>query len=231
MKLKKLFPNINQKKIWDAENIFYLKSDITRVSKLLYQYEIYKRIIDLPGDIIECGVFKGASLVRFLTFRENLENCYSRKIFGFDAFGNFPKAINDKKSKKLILPFEKGISKNELDLLLQEKHFKNFELIKGDVRKTLPNFLKKNSELKVSLLHLDMDIYEPIKSILITTFPFLNKGAIVIVGILGNPELYGKEVAFNEFLKTIDKSSISIKKKKFIDNDGKEKEVTYFVKN
>ena len=40
----------------------YLKSDISRIGKLLYHYEIYKKIQNIPGDIIECGVFKGSSL-------------------------------------------------------------------------------------------------------------------------------------------------------------------------
>ena len=72
------FENISENDIWNAENIYHLKTDITRISKLIYHYEIYKKIISLPGDVIECGVFKGVSLTRFLTFREILENNYSR---------------------------------------------------------------------------------------------------------------------------------------------------------
>jgi hypothetical protein len=44
----------------------------------------------LPGNIIECGVFKGASLIRFATFRYILEAPFSRKIIEFDTFGKFP---------------------------------------------------------------------------------------------------------------------------------------------
>ena len=115
MKSKKTFKNIKQNEIWDAENIFYLKTDVTRIPKLIYHYEIYKKISNLPGDVIECGVFKGISLTRFLTFRENLENSYSRKIFGFDVFGKFPKAKNDKKTQQAILPLGDGITKDELN--------------------------------------------------------------------------------------------------------------------
>ena len=74
----------------NAENIYHLKSDISRIGKLLYHYEIYKKIQNIPGDIIECGVFKGSSLVRFLTFRSILENNF-RKIIGFDILENFQK--------------------------------------------------------------------------------------------------------------------------------------------
>ena len=61
-----IFSKISRQDVWNAENIYHLKSDISRIGKLLYHYEIYKKIQNIPGDIIECGVFKGSSLVRFL---------------------------------------------------------------------------------------------------------------------------------------------------------------------
>ena len=95
------FKKIKSSSIWDAENIYHLKTDISRISKLIYHYEIYKKIQNIPGDIIECGVFKGVSLTRFLTYRSILENNFSRKIIGFDAFGKFPK--QKKKVIKILL--------------------------------------------------------------------------------------------------------------------------------
>ena len=44
----------------------------------------------LPGHIVERGVYKGASFLRFATFREILENPHARKAVGFDTFGRFP---------------------------------------------------------------------------------------------------------------------------------------------
>ena len=79
----------NKTDVWDAENIWFLKSNISRIGKLLSQYEIYKKIIDLPGCIIECGVFKGSSAARLLSFRKILENDFSREFYGFDTFKNF----------------------------------------------------------------------------------------------------------------------------------------------
>jgi len=199
MKSRKTFKNIKLQEIWDSENIFYLKTDVTRISKLIYHYEIYKKISNLPGDVIECGVFKGVSLIRFLTFRENLENNYSRKIYGFDAFGKFPKAKNDKKTNKLIVPFGNGISKDELEEILKKKNFKNFELIKGDIRKTLPEFIKKKSELKISLLHLDMDIYEPTKFALTKLFNKVVRGGMILIDDYN--AVPGATKAIDEFLK------------------------------
>lgn len=78
--------------IWDAENAFYLYSSPNRIDKILSQFEIYRRILDKPGAIVECGVYKGASLMRLATFRRLLENDNARKIYGLDAFGMFPRS-------------------------------------------------------------------------------------------------------------------------------------------
>ena len=61
-----------------------------KTSEMLAHYELYKSIVNLSGHIFEWGVLKEASLIRFCTYREILENPYSRKVIGFDAFGKFP---------------------------------------------------------------------------------------------------------------------------------------------
>jgi hypothetical protein len=78
------------RKSWEYENGFYLTSPSSRIAKSIAHYELYKKITGLPGEVVECGVFKGASLIRFATFREMTESQFSRKIIGFDAFGKFP---------------------------------------------------------------------------------------------------------------------------------------------
>ncbi len=52
-------------KAFEYENNFYLSCDNTRLSKILAHYELFKMARELPGAIVECGVFKGTSLVRF----------------------------------------------------------------------------------------------------------------------------------------------------------------------
>tara|TARA_B100001059_G_C17836721_1_gene588655 strand:+ start:112 stop:786 length:675 start_codon:yes stop_codon:yes gene_type:complete len=196
------FGKITKQDIWNAENIYHLKSDISRIGKLLYHYEIYKMIKNIPGDIVECGVFKGASLVRFLTFRAILENNFSRKILGFDIFGKFPleKRKND---KNFILNFEKntgnGISINELCDIFKEKKFDNFELIKGDVKVTIPKFLKRNPETKIALLHLDLDVYKPTKLALEKFIKHMSPRGIILIDDYSLA--HGSTKAIDEFLK------------------------------
>src|SRR5665213_730079 len=75
---------------FEHENDFYLSCDPTRIGKFIAGYELYKMALNLPGHIVECGVFKGTSLSRFAMFRSLLGNAYTARIIAFDTFGKFP---------------------------------------------------------------------------------------------------------------------------------------------
>lgn len=192
-------------KCWDYENGFYLTSPVSRIAKSLAHYEIYKKIINLPGHIVECGVFKGASLIRLATFRSMYENESSRKIIGFDAFGLFPRSKVEKESEdnKFIDHFESvggdGIPKEELEKVFKYKGIANVELIKGDILKTLPEYTSKHPELKISLLHIDVDVYEPTKVILNELFDKVVKGGVIMLDDYGT--VAGETMAVDEFIK------------------------------
>ncbi len=171
---------------WDIENSFYLNSSNDRIGKFLSHYEIYKDIVNLPGDILELGVFKGASMVRWCTFRNLLECQGARKIYGFDAFSSFPVGqCFGKESLEFAKDHDDssglGISKEDLEAILSKKNIGNVKLFKGDVFDTLPGFLEANPYLKLSLLHLDMDIYEPTDFALKLLWDRLVPGGVMVV--------------------------------------------------
>ena len=187
---------------WDYENGFYLTSPVNRMGKQLAQYELYKKIVNIPGEVLEFGVYKGASIIRFATYRELLENTYSRKIIGFDIFGEFPKTDNDD-DNKFIQRFEEqggnGISKEALEDFIKHKNINNIELIKGNVFDTLDEFLEKNKQIKISLLHLDLDVYKPTKFILEKLYERMVPGGIIVFDDYGTVK--GATDAIDEFLK------------------------------
>lgn len=190
--------NLNNK--WNYENGFYLTSDITRIAKLINHYELYKKIVNLPGDVLEFGVFKGASLIRIATFRNLLENDFSRKIVGFDIFGKFP-LVDDELDNSFIKEFENeagdGIKIKELKKFIQTKNFQNIKLIKGDINETLSSFLEENPHLKISLLHLDVDVYKPTKHILENLYSRVVKGGVIIFDDYN--AVHGVTTAIDEF--------------------------------
>lgn len=65
--------------------------------------------------------------------------------------------------------------------------------------KTLPIFLKKQKNLKISFLHLDLDVYEPTKFVLNTLFKKISKNGLVLIDDYG--KIKGATNATDEFLK------------------------------
>lgn len=190
-------------KTFDYENNFYLSCETTRMSKVLAHYELYKMTLDIPGAIVECGVLKGCSFVRFAAFRDIFENSYSRKLIGFDTFGPFPET-NFEADKKLrqrhVDICGEGISKEQLIEVLEHKGTaKNVELVEGDVTQTLPQYVKEHPEFKISLLNLDVDIYEPSKVILQELYPRVVKGGVIILDDYGT--FPGETTAVDDYFK------------------------------
>jgi hypothetical protein len=177
-------------KAFEYENNFYLSCDNTRISKVLAHYELFKMTQSLPGAIVECGIFKGASFVRFGAFRNLFGNSYSKKLIGFDIFGKFPESeySDDQKYREGFINETGGgvsISVDQLHEVLNRKKIENVELVKGDVNKTIPAYLKGNAHLKISLLNMDTDVYEPAVTILEQLYPRIVRGGILIVDDYG----------------------------------------------
>jgi len=182
MKIK----GISEKNVWDYENGFYWFSNTSRLNKLLCHYELYKMILHVPGDIFECGVFKGTSFIRFCQFRDAIENQYTRKIVGFDVFGKFPRdKIETDSDLEFIEKLEStegtGVTLQELDSILQNKGYKNYRLIQGNVFDTLEKYLEEKPESRLALLHLDMDVAEPTEYVLNKLFKRVVKGGIIVI--------------------------------------------------
>lgn len=171
--------------VYEAENAFYLGSHPSRIAKLLAHYELYRMITNLPGAVIEAGVYKGASLMRFAAFRAILENDYSRPVIGFDAFGSFPRTeISGEDDLSFIDRFENaggpGIAKETLSALVEKKGYANLELHAGDLFETLPAYLRQYPATKVAFLHLDLDVYEPTAFVLEALAPHMVRGGLVV---------------------------------------------------
>lgn len=197
----------DEKNAFDYENGFILTCENYRLGNMISHYELYKKIIHLPGDVIELGVFKGSSLIQFATFRELLENVNSRKIIGFDIFGEFPNDLSIESDKAFANNWNQNFqndipSKQDIYNSLKLKKIENIELIQGDIMKTLDEYISSNPHTKIALLHIDVDVYEPAKLALELLFDRVVKNGVIILDDYGAIE--GETVAVDEFIKSKD---------------------------
>lgn len=194
-------------KEFDYENGFYLTSQPYRIGNILAHYELYKKITELPGDVIELGVFKGGSLIQLCTFRELLENENSRKIVGFDVFGDFPGTEKIESDTAFVKNWNESfngefLEKEDIELSLSHKKFENVELVKGNILETVDEYLKKYPHTRIALLHIDTDVYEPAMYGLEKLFDRVVKGGVVVLDDYATIE--GETVAVDEFFKERD---------------------------
>jgi hypothetical protein len=205
----------NLDKRFEYENGFYATADPSRFSKFISHLEFFQRTSEIRGEIVEFGIFKGNSFFRWIKFRDLLEQASSRKIIGFDIFGDFPEANykEDKLKRDAFVNETKGgksISYEEINELLDSQNLnKNVEIIKGDILKTLDNYILDNPHLKISLLHIDVDLYEPTKIILEKLYTKVVKGGIIIL------DDYGAFAGTNKAVDDFFQNKVEIKKLSF----------------
>ena len=179
------------------------------LSRLLFFYEIYKKLRYSHGSIIEFGVRWGQTLSLLSALRGILEPFNRhRSIIGFDTFEGF-KGVRKKdgassgcKEGSFAVPpgYERAL---ENILACQEalnplSHIKRFELIKGDAKKTVPAYFKKNPQTLVSMAIFDFDLYQPTKAALKAVKPHLAKGSILVFDELNDSYFPGETAALRE---------------------------------
>jgi len=195
---------------WPA---YVLRRDVPR---FLAHYELFKKVIDLPGCIVELGVYKGAS---FFTWANLLETfCTAdryRKVFGFDHFEglkecDFSDSDGAQDSSVQKSPAGYKATANEVHTLVQLHNADNLlpgtercRIIEGDIEDTLPRFLEDNPGLKISLLHFDVDLYKPTKFALKLLYPLVVTGGVVCFDEYGLIPWQGETKAVDEFFSNV----------------------------
>jgi hypothetical protein len=188
---------------------FALYTPINSLQSFLAKYELMKMIQDIPGAVVEMGVCSGNGLLSVLHCHNILQPTYKyREFYGFDTFEGFPEVHKNDISD---IKWEKGDFANDsYDNLLSLISVHNnycyapppVRLVKGDVNKTLPKLLEENKHIIVSLLYLDLDIYEPTKTALHYLLPKMAKGSIVAFDELNWKSFPGETIAALEELGT-----------------------------
>ncbi len=172
---------------------FLAQAGLDRLQKILARYELMKMVTEVPGDIVECGVFKGSGIYTLSKIAKLLTPHTGRKIIGFDFFGEKRNTSFKRTADKEVLDFhDKNLADEDRIVQNLAKHnIKNVELVAGDVTKTTKEYAQKNLGFRIALLYLDVDNYEGTLGILKNLYPLVTPGGIVVFdeyGIRGHGE-------------------------------------------
>tara|TARA_X000000368_G_C22783688_1_gene602688 strand:+ start:81 stop:731 length:651 start_codon:yes stop_codon:yes gene_type:complete len=203
--------------IFKAYNDLIESNNLDRLQKIFTRYDFFKKTINVPGDIVECGVFKGTGQIYWLKLLRIYDEYSMKKVVGFDTFQSFPKSIlkyEKKQAKKFLKESSyKGVSLKDINNKIKKIGLeKRSELVKGDIIKTSSNYVKKNKGFRISLLNLDLDTYEGTKAALENFYPLVSKNGIIIFDEYGKRG-WGETDAVDEFFRN--KKNIKIQSIKF----------------
>ncbi len=185
--------------------------DRPSLGRVLQMHSLYQKILGKPGVIMEFGVRWGQNMALFTTLRNIYEpHNYGRKVVGFDTFSGLA-GVQDADGKAGVAhdgaySVSQGYETHLESVLLAHEqlsprpHLRRFELVKGDVRETLPDYLARLPETLVALAYFDLDIYEPTKACLEALRPHLFRGSVLAFDELGLAEFPGETRAVREVL-------------------------------
>lgn len=180
------------------------------LTKFLTRQEVFLKQLEVNGSILELGVARGVSLMTWYHLSSIYEPTnYLREIIGFDTFEGFPEITErdtqgtnvSEHTKAGGFKVEEGMAEDIMGCVEAHDqtrflgHIPKLKLVTGDIMNTLPKYLDENPHLVVSLLHLDVDLYEPTKLALDLLLPRMPKGAVIMFDELNMRQFPGETQA------------------------------------
>ena len=134
-----------------------------------------------------------------------------KKVVGFDNFQGFGE-LDDKdgaaipNQAKSTGAFDSSVFEDALkdaikifdaDRFIPYK--RRIHLVKGNIEETIPQYVKENPGMRISLLHFDADLYRPTLIGLQNLWPIVVPGGVVLFDEYGIPPWEGESRAVDEF--------------------------------
>uniref|UniRef100_A0A6C0DSN6 Macrocin O-methyltransferase n=1 Tax=viral metagenome TaxID=1070528 RepID=A0A6C0DSN6_9ZZZZ len=199
-----------EQSLYDAFNTLMFDNNNMVIQKLITKISIYNNVKHLYGDILEFGVFKGASLALWLQLKKMYEPNSSTKIIGFDFFNcaDTLSSLNDNSQNEILMKqVLSRVNSNDLDINNIKKKCDNILenstiLIKGDASLTSKEFSVNSPGSRIKLLYLDVDVAEPTYNIMHNLWDKLVIGGQMVLDEYGHHK-WDESNGADKFLKEI----------------------------
>jgi O-methyltransferase len=152
-------------------------------------YTLLRQAISVPGDIWECGVYKGGTAAMMAAMLNHYAP--AKRLYLFDTFEGMP----DTDAKK---DWHKAGDFSDTSLEMVSAYVgreKQCVFRKGFI----PDTFKGLEASTVAFAHIDVDIYKSIKDCLDFIWPRLSVGGFIIFDDYGFPTCPGARLAVDEF--------------------------------
>jgi hypothetical protein len=184
------------------------------MTRLLADYDLFRMIVDLPGSIVELGVYLGAGIFTWSKLLETfVPGDRSRRVYGFESGQGYaqlapedgtPQPWIDKVVGRKVPPanyLARMAELTNLDNILPGAE--RCRVVTGNIEETVPEFARANQGTRLSLLYCDVNLYQPTLTGLRHLYPLVMPGGIVAFNGYGSPPWQGETAAVEAYFKEI----------------------------
>jgi hypothetical protein len=194
--------------VYDSYNALLFSGDSRVFNKMMKKTELYMKVKDLAGDILEFGVFKGAGMALFLNLKKMYEPNSIMKVIGFDFFNS--EALTDTLdglNRSMMTAVLNRVDSNELSVENVKKRLSVFngdtyKLIEGEAVANSKQFCLDNPGARIKILYMDIDLGEPTYNILKILWNKVVKEGVVVFDEYGYHK-WDESDGVDKFLKEI----------------------------
>lgn len=206
----------------EAVKLFMVLGRRQWLKRFLAHAELFRQTVEVPGDIAEVGVFRGAGLLTWA----NLLEAYcigdrTKVVVGFDNWSGFSALAPEdgaevEELQKKPGGFSPGAYLEELQSAIRIFDSDRFvpwkpriQLVNGDIETTVPEFVRDNPGVRFSLIHLDCDMYLPTKAAITALWPRLSRGGLMLLDEYAIRDWPGETKAVDELLESLPEVTVT----------------------
>lgn len=177
-----------------AEVFTGTKPSVWRRDRFYNLFEAVSLVSKLPGAVIECGVWRGLSLLLLCKSLERYQsNFLGEMLFAVDSFEGLSEPSS---SDGIFVKGKKGdFSESIENVRARLVSYPNITFLKG----WIPDILQKLDNQKYRLVHLDLDLVEPTLGALDYFLPKMVTGGIIICDDYGSVAWPETKIALDSY--------------------------------
>lgn len=172
--------------------------------KLVAHYELFKKVKNLNGAIVKCGVTAEEGFNHFAMFKEITNRNQHQKLIAFQKSQPFfVEEVSENGEITMMVKTHNHEAHTPLfqKTLVDKGRVNSIDFVPGNVSDSIPDYLIEYPELRIALLHIDLDDYEGTMNALTFLFPRIVQGGVLIMD--NYYKNTGERKAVSEYFKTM----------------------------
>jgi O-methyltransferase len=156
-------------------------------------YSLARQALNVPGDFVECGVYKGGTAMLLSRVASQSAGAGNKKVLLFDSFSGM-KSVNPSQDLHEVGHF----ADTSLEQVQQRvQWFKGAEFHPG----WIPDTFSGLEQSRFAFAHIDVDLYQSVLDCCEFLYPRVNPGGFIVFDDYGVPSCPGARRAVDAFFR------------------------------